>query len=251
MRARAEIKGLNREFSANQVIACTPNPNECGGQGGCTGGTSELAYEYVLRAGNVGPDDLFTAMGGTRKQCPAATTVSTAKATDGIVGADGAEIHMLPSFEVSMRGREIGMTGWTRFPENKEGPLLRALVEQGPVNVAVAASSGWYYYASGVLSHSECDSNFVVNHAVVLYGFGVERRVRGPLARYWHIKNSWGNGWGEDGSIRLARLDEEEGHCGWDHSPQEGSGCKDGPSKVWVCGSCGVLYEVVAPTFAK
>jgi len=250
MRAHAELKGLPRQFSASQVIACTPNPNACGGTGGCEGATAELAYEYVLRAGVAAGDTAFFAMGGGQTRCPAQTQVPTEKATDGIVEADGREVHMLSSTGQSgMRGREIGMVGWTKLPENRENPLVRALVEQGPLYVAVAAGSGWFSYAEGVLTPSGCDTRNVVNHAVVLYGFGVKPHTRLGDVKYWHIKNSWGRGWGEEGSIRLQRLDEEEKFCGWDHSPQEGSGCKDGPPKVWVCGSCGILYDAVLPMF--
>jgi len=37
--------------------------------------------------------------------------------------------------------------------------------------------------------------------------------------------------------------------CGWDKKPQGGSGCNGGPERVWVCGTCGILYDVVAPHF--
>jgi cathepsin L len=252
MRAHAELKGLPRQFSASQVIACTPNPNACGGTGGCEGATAELAYEYVLRAGVAAGDAAFFAMGGGQMRCPAQTQVPTEKTTDGIVEADGREVHMISSKDrKGMRGREIGMTGWTKLPETKENPILHALVDQGPLYVAVAAGSGWFSYAEGVLTPSGCDTRNVVNHAVVLFGFGVKPHTRIGDVKYWHIKNSWGRGWGEDGAIRLQRQDDEEGFCGWDHSPQEGSGCKDGPPKVWVCGTCGILYDAVVPSFVS
>ncbi|CAK0880612.1 unnamed protein product [Prorocentrum cordatum] len=254
MRAHAELKGLPRQFSASQVIACTPNPNACGGTGGCQGATAELAYEYVLRAGVAAGDAAFFAMGGAQTRCPGQAQVATEKATDGIVEADGREVHMLPGAGVGqggLRGREVGMAGWTKLPENKEEPIVRALVEQGPLYVAVAAGSGWFSYAEGVLTPGGCDARNVVNHAVVLYGFGVKPHTRIGDVKYWQIKNSWGRGWGEGGSIRLQRQDDEESFCGWDNSPQEGSGCRDGPSKVWVCGTCGILYDAVVPSFVS
>jgi len=206
----------------------------------------------VLRAGVSAGDAAFFAMDGGQKKCPAQTQVPTEKTTDGIVEADGREVHMLSSTsQKSMRGREIGMIGWTKLPENKEDPILRALVDQGPLYVAVAAGSGWFSYAEGVLTPAGCDTRNVVNHAVTLYGFGVKPHTRIGDVKYWHIKNSWGRGWGEDGSIRLQRVDDEESSCGWDHSPQEGSGCRDGPPKVWVCGSCGILYDAVVPSFVS
>ena len=35
-------------LSEQQILACTPNDNDCGGTGGCGGGTAELAYSTLL-----------------------------------------------------------------------------------------------------------------------------------------------------------------------------------------------------------
>ena len=39
------------ELSTQQLTSCTPNPNSCGGTGGCNGGTQELAFDYVTKNG--------------------------------------------------------------------------------------------------------------------------------------------------------------------------------------------------------
>lgn len=251
MRAHAEIKGLERQFSAHQMIACTPNPNACGGTGGCDGATAELAYEYVLQAGLERGDEAFLKLGGTRMACPKDKQIASIETTKAITEQDGTEVHLLRETDTHMRGRDLGMIGWTKLPENKEPSLLRSLVETGPVYVAVAAGHGWFSYVGGVLTPKGCDEKNVVNHAVVLYGYGIKPNTRIGDVTYWHIKNSWGPGWGEEGSIRLQRLEDEENACGWDNEPQMGSGCKGGPPQVWVCGSCGILYDTVIPTFVR
>ena len=38
-------------FSEQEILACTPNPNQCGGTGGCSGATQELAFAYIQTAG--------------------------------------------------------------------------------------------------------------------------------------------------------------------------------------------------------
>ena len=41
---------------------------------------------------------------------------------------------------------------------------------------------------------------------------------------YWHIRNSWGDEWGEGGFIRLLRHSSDQGdagYCGIDSKPQE------------------------------
>merc|ERR1719238_2523999 len=35
------------KLSAQALIDCTPNPQHCGGKGGCDGATGELAYAWV------------------------------------------------------------------------------------------------------------------------------------------------------------------------------------------------------------
>merc|ERR1712032_1097111 len=44
---------------------------------------------------------------------------------------------------------------------------------------------------------------------------------------------------------------EEEEHCGWDHNTHIGIACDGEPNKAWVCGTCGILYDVVYPTGLK
>ncbi|CAE7657182.1 CEP1 [Symbiodinium pilosum] len=45
--AHAEINGQRRSFSAQELVDCVPNPKHCGGKGGCSGATVELAMSYV------------------------------------------------------------------------------------------------------------------------------------------------------------------------------------------------------------
>ena len=70
--------------------------------------------------------------------------------------------------------------------------LDNALSER-PIAVAVDASN-WSSYRSGVLSI--CNKN--VNHGVLLVGANDSN---------YKIKNSWGQGWGESGYIRITRGD--------------------------------------------
>lgn len=253
LRARAEIKKRSFDFSVSQLVACVPNPNECGGQGGCEGATVEVAYEYFFQAGSASDSTFSYPPGGGQKACPREMRFPAGPG-DAVtsMSADGVEEHRLAPGATGMKGAtELGMTGWSKLPENKELPVIRALVEGGPVAIAVAAGADWSFYSKGVLTKEGCDRNNVINHAVVLYGYGKGHHQKIGEVKYWRIKNSWGETWGEDGSLRLQRLDNEEEYCGWDNQPEVGVGCKGGPAKVWVCGSCGILYDVVAAHFSS
>jgi len=252
LNAHAELNNNTNRYSVAQIVACTPNPQECGGSGGCEGATAELAYEYALTKGLSLESDFPARPGGAQAACPAdqrppESLLSTGIASKAVVGPDGSEMHMLPD---AMRGSlSMGMLGWTKLPENKERPLVRALIEYGPLAVAVAAGADWNWYYHGILTPQGCDRNHVISHAVVLYGYGKAMSTKHGEVKYWHIKNSWGQNWGEGGMLRLQRLDKEDEECGWDNKPEVGSGCRGGPKKAWVCGSCGILYDAVMPMF--
>lgn len=238
LQAHAELYNSERTFSAQQIVDCTPNPLSCGGTGGCKGATAELAMDYVARYGDVTAEKLKYV--GQETACP-----STAKPSGKSFLKKAEEANSQTDVSLTKNGgAAFGMTGWRRLPENKAEPLLLALYEEGPVVVAVGADDAWGMYKSGILN--SCAKEAVINHAVVAVGFGQDGDTK-----FWQIQNSWGNTWGEDGFVRLLRLDhkEENDYCGWDHSPKDGTACKDGPEKVYVCGQCGVLYDTVVPKF--
>jgi hypothetical protein len=54
-----------------------------------------------------------------------------------------------------------------------------------------------------------------IDHAVTLVGYGEENGQK-----YWLVRNSWSPAWGEQGYIKIARLDAEEEVCGSDVTPQ-------------------------------
>jgi len=254
--AHNELNNGSHQFSAYQILACTPNPNQCGGSGGCQGATAELAFEYALQAQIVSDTEFPKQKGGKQPECPAdkkpwGELARTGVSTQPVFMPDGTETHLIQgSSDASrMMGRKTGLLGWTKFPSNKEAELVRALVSYGPAAVAVAAGPDWNWYFHGILTPDGCDSKNVISHAVVLFGYGKTMHVKIGEVKYWQIKNSWGRTWGEDGTMRLKRLDNEEQRCGWDDSPEVGSGCKGGPSRAWVCGSCGILYDTAMPLF--
>merc|ERR1719454_2725166 len=51
LQAGAEINGIDRTFSVQELVSCVSNPHHCGGSGGCNGATVELAMQYVADKG--------------------------------------------------------------------------------------------------------------------------------------------------------------------------------------------------------
>jgi hypothetical protein len=70
--------------------------------------------------------------------------------------------------------------------------VKQAIMDYGPVSVAVYANSAMQGYTGGVFNG--CASG-QVNHAVVLVGWDDNQGSGGV----WFMRNSWGTGWGENG----------------------------------------------------
>ena len=49
--------GKSLVLSPQQLVDCAPNPDHCGGTGGCLGSTAELAYNYSKVAGLVSEEE--------------------------------------------------------------------------------------------------------------------------------------------------------------------------------------------------
>ncbi|XP_047337067.1 senescence-specific cysteine protease SAG39-like [Impatiens glandulifera] len=100
------------------------------------------------------------------------------------------------------------ITGYEDVPANSESSLMKAVANQ-PVSVAIdAGDSDFQFYSSGVFT-GECGTE--LDHGVTAVGYG----TTDDGTKYWIVKNSWGESWGEEGYIRMQRdIDAKEGLCG-------------------------------------
>jgi len=62
---------------------------------------------------------------------------------------------------------------------------------------------------SGIYYEKECSSTHL-SHAVLLTGFG-QTKIENKVKKFFSIKNSWGEDWGENGYFRIVR---KNNHCG-------------------------------------
>lgn len=209
------------EFSVQELVNCVENEQHCGGAGGCDGATVELAMGYVTRRGiSLASEVEYTA---TTMPCQQGNVLlQGGKAGPAMVGS-------MPASTLSFK----------RLEPNLVGQVL-AHVQDSPVAVSVAAIT-WFSYQGGIFDN--CAKDVIVDHAVLLYGYGHDEAGN----KYWIIKNSWGPSYGENGFIRIKRQDDEDSYCGEDVDNYQGTGCPDkDPKKVTVCGTCGFLYDSVA-----
>jgi len=206
------------DFSTQQIAACSPNPDQCGGSGNCGGATNELAFDYVANSDGIleASQYPYTEYYGKESACSIPNTA-------------------VPVAKIS---------GYKQLTENNYEELMNAVAQVGPIAVSVDASK-WSAYRSGIFDGCN-QAKPDINHAVVLVGYGVDNGKK-----YWLIRNSWSSTWGESGYIRIARTDSEATRCGTDSTPCNGSACAGTcNTPVTVCGTCGVLYDSAYPTGA-
>lgn len=158
------------ELAPQAYVNCAPNPDDCGGTGGCEGSIPELAFNWSATAGMPLETDLpYTARDGA---CTAykATVVNS---------------------------------GYVKLPANDAVGLETAIATIGPMAVNVAASP-WSRYGGGIFSGGCSAQSCTLNHIVAAYGYDTEGEG------YWLARNSWGANWGEDGYIRLSRANDDK-----------------------------------------
>jgi len=209
--AWAKATGELVELSEQQILDCTPNPSDCGGSGGCNGGTAELALDRIKQMGGLTTEWRYAYYSyfGLNQTCM----------------FNG---NTPPYAKVSR---------YVDLPVNEYTPVLQAISTVGPLAISVDAST-WHDYESGVFNG--CDNSHPdLDHAVQLVGIGTDP----TLGDYWLVRNSWSPAWGEKGYIRISRPANPP--CGIDKTPGDGDGCDGGPTEVKVCGTCGILYDVL------
>ena len=210
--------GLLHELSVQQMAMCAPNPDHCGGVGGCGGSTAELAFDYL--AGSAGFVEQYqysyASYSGTNYDCS------------------------IPSTSVP----KVFIDGYVRLPQNNYTAVLNAIASVGPLAINVDASN-WHSYSSGIFSGCSTSANVDINHVVVLVGYGEEQGVK-----YWTVRNSWSPSYGEAGYIRLLRTESDDEFCGTDSTPTDGIECEGSNTPIKVCGMCGAIYDSVYPTGA-
>merc|ERR1712157_46910 len=83
--------------------------------------------------------------------------------------------------------------------ENSVDALMEAIADQ-PVSVAIEADTrSFQLYKTGVFDDPACGEN--LDHGVAAVGYGTTDDGKD----YWLVRNSWGDTWGAEGYIQMAR----------------------------------------------
>ncbi|KAJ0974530.1 hypothetical protein J5N97_016495 [Dioscorea zingiberensis] len=179
--AVAAMEGVTKLSTGNLISLSEQELVDCdvlGDDKGCNGGLMDNAFKFIIVTGGLNSEANYPYT-----------------ATD-----DSCNVTEAASHAAAIKGYED-------VPKNSEDALLKAVANQ-PVSVAVDASGIFQLYDSGVLS-GDCGTD--LDHGVTAVGYG----TASDGTKYWLVKNSWGEEWGENGYVRLERdVAAKEGMCG-------------------------------------
>jgi len=163
-------------LSEQQFVSCDKGGNACGG------GSMEQAFQFAEK-NSLCTEGSYPYMSGGGK----VGACSVGGCTVGIpVG---------------------GVTGFKDVTPSNEQAMMEA-VAMNPVSIAVEADKSVFQsYTDGVMT-GLCGS--ALDHGILCTGYGVQE----DGTKYWLVKNSWGDVWGQAGFGKLLRGKGQGGECG-------------------------------------
>ncbi|XP_070286242.1 procathepsin L-like [Myotis yumanensis] len=163
-------------LSEQNLVDCS----QAQGNEGCNGGLMDNAFQYVKSNGGLDSEESY----------PYQATVGPCR--------------YRPEDSVA------NVTGFVDVP-GQESALMRAVATEGPISVAIDASHlSFQFYKDGIYYERRC-SSVDLDHGVLVVGYGFEGEDSSNN-KYWIVKNSWGEGWGQNGYVKMAK--DRNNHCG-------------------------------------
>eukprot|EP00929_Paragymnodinium_shiwhaense_P007760 TRINITY_DN111678_c0_g1_i1.p1 TRINITY_DN111678_c0_g1~~TRINITY_DN111678_c0_g1_i1.p1 ORF type:complete len:458 (-),score=111.06 TRINITY_DN111678_c0_g1_i1:590-1921(-) len=219
-------RGTDILLSVQYILNCGNSANNHSG-GTCLGGSSAGAYQFIKAVGHIPFETCqpyeacsYDSVDGIcphgRYQCNALNTCRTCMP----VMYQIKEEHHAEGPPL-MGSKCVGMMDFPKVRVAEHGivrgqnQMLAELYTRGPMACNVNADP-LEDYTGGIIPHKGVLGN--VDHVVSVVGFGIGKSSKDDKNKYWRVRNSWGEYWGEMGFFRIDRGHNElliESECAW------------------------------------
>jgi len=185
----------------------------CGGNvaGSCYGGSHTGTYEFIKQAGHIPYDTCQSYVacssdssegfcGSVDTSCSAINTCRTCN-TFSSSGGKCVELKDYPNATVAEYGQVSGAAA-----------MQAEIYARGPIACGIDAAE-ILDYKGGIFSDSNAGRD--IDHIISVTGWGYDATSG---TKYWNVRNSWGQYWGEMGYVRVAMGNNIlglEADCAW------------------------------------
>lgn len=166
-------------LSVQNVVSCGNEYDHCGT---CNGGDDLPVYQYAADVGI--PHESCNNYRAVNEECLSDNTYNSACYTcdPGVKGCYG-----VSNYKKAFAGEYGDCSGY----DSMKAELLR-----GPISCGIDANAAMEAYTGGIFS----SAGNSINHIISLFGWGVDVDTGDE---YWLLRNSWGEPWGEGGTMRI------------------------------------------------
>jgi cathepsin X len=226
-----KAKGADYNLAIQFILNCGSNS-----AGSCYGGDAGAAYQFIESTGYIPYDTCmpYSACssdssegfcGNADWSCSALNTCRTCST----FSADGGKCVGINTFPNASIAQTDGVSG--------ETAMMQEIYARGPIACGINAAP-ILDYAGGI---ANIPNQPGIDHVISVVGWGVDNSG----TKYWIIRNSWGEFWGEMGYIRLVKGQDQlsiEEDCDWatpkawtEHNvpcDEDGSNCAAGQTET-------------------
>ena len=203
-----KAKGADINMAIQYILDCASEV-----AGSCHGGSASGTYEFVKEHSGHWPYDTCLqyeacsaeskegacARDGADYSCSAMNTCRTCS-TFSSMGGSCAAVSTYPNATIAEYGQVSG-----------EADMMAEIYRRGPIACGVDATP-LHKYNGGIFDDK---SDKGTNHIISVVGWGVDKDSG---KKFWIVRNSWGEYWGELGYFRIVRGENQldiESSCSW------------------------------------